>query len=57
MAHKQRDAGKEQFWRDAFKRQAAGDLSVRAFCRRELLTESAFYAWRRTVAERNAEAF
>jgi transposase len=38
------------------KRQSASRLSVRAFCRRERLAESAFYAWRRTVAERDAEA-
>jgi hypothetical protein len=27
-------------------------LSVRAFCRREKLTESAFYFWRRTLRQR-----
>ena len=55
MANKRRDAGKERFWRDVLKRQAASGLSVRAFCEREKLTESAFYAWRRTLAERNTE--
>jgi len=55
MANKRRDAGKERFWREVLERQAASGLSVRAFCRREKLTESAFYAWRRTVAERNTE--
>lgn len=56
MANKQRDVSKERFWRSALKRQANSGLSVRAFCQREQLTESAFYAWRRTVAERNGEA-
>lgn len=56
MANKRRDASKERFWRNALKRQANSGLSVRAFCQREQLTESAFYAWRRTVAERNGEA-
>jgi hypothetical protein len=28
-------------------------LSVRAFCQRERLTESGFYAWRRTIGERD----
>jgi hypothetical protein len=55
MANKRRDAGKERFWREVLKRQAASGLSVRAFCRRESLTESAFYAWRRIVVERNTE--
>jgi len=54
MANHERDAAKERFWRDVLKRQAKSGLSVRAFCQRERLTESAFYAWRRTVAERNA---
>lgn len=56
MANKQRDGAKERFWREALKRRAASGLSVRAYCQREKLTESAFYAWRRTVAERNCEA-
>src|SRR3972149_3908651 len=55
MANHERDAAKERFWRDVLKRQAKSGLSVRAFCQREQLTESAFYAWRRTVAERNGE--
>jgi hypothetical protein len=55
MANHERDAVKERFWRDVLRRQAKSGLSVRALCRREQLTESAFYAWRRTVAERNGE--
>jgi hypothetical protein len=31
-------------------------MSVRGFCQREQLTESAFYAWRRTIALRDSEA-
>lgn len=53
MAKSQRDAAKEAFWREAFQRFAASGLSVREFCRREQLTESAFYAWRRTIGERD----
>src|SRR5882724_1406271 len=56
MASKRRDLSKERWWRDALKRQAASGLSVRGFCRREKHAESAFYAWRRIVAERDAEA-
>ena len=33
--------------------QAAGGQDVRAFCRVRGLTETSFYAWRRTIAERD----
>jgi len=56
MPNTMRDVAKERFWRSVLKRQPASGLSVRAFCRREALAESAFYAWRLTVAERDAEA-
>lgn len=56
MANQQRDAGKEAFWRDVVQRQAASGVSVRAFCRQEQLVESAFYAWRRTIAQRDGQA-
>jgi hypothetical protein len=53
MANNGRDAGKERLWRGIIKRQASDASSVREFCRRERLTESAFYAWRRTIKERD----
>lgn len=56
MASKRRDSAKERWWRDTVTRQAASGLSVREFCGREKLAESAFYAWRRIVAERDGEA-
>jgi hypothetical protein len=52
----QRDGVKERFWRSALKRQAKSGLSVRAFCRREKLSEPSFHAWRRTLHARDAEA-
>lgn len=52
MANRLRDVGKEAFWRDVVRRQEKSGESVRAFCRREGLGESNFYAWRRTLAER-----
>lgn len=55
MANRQRDAGRERFWRKMLQRQAGSGLSVRAFCRREGLTEPSFYAWRRTIARRDAQ--
>ena len=56
MANKRRDVEKERFWRGALTRQAASGPGVRAFCRREKLTESAFYFWKRTISQRDAEA-
>jgi transposase-like protein len=53
MAKQHRDPAKEALWRDTFKRFAASGLSVREFCKRENVTESAFYAWRRTIGERD----
>ena len=53
MAQRQRDPAKEAYWRKLLKRFSASGLSVRAFCQREQLTESAFYAWRRTIGERD----
>jgi transposase-like protein len=53
MAKSQRDVAKEAFWRKALKQFSASGLSVREFCKREQLTESAFYAWRRTIGERD----
>jgi len=55
MANRQRDAGRERFWRQMLQRQAGSGLSVQAFCRREGLTEPSFYAWRRTSARRDAQ--
>lgn len=53
MAKHQRDPVKEALWRKTLKRFAASGLSVREFCKRENVTESAFYAWRRTIGERD----
>lgn len=53
MADKQRDGVKEQSWRDLLARQDASRFSVAEFCRREGLSQPSFYAWRRTIAERD----
>ncbi len=55
MAKKIRDAAKERFWRGAVRRFARSGLGVRAFCRQEKLTESAFYSWRRELTRRDGE--
>lgn len=56
MANFRRDGAKERAWRERLRRYVESGLSVRAFCRRESLTEASFYAWRRTLAERDAAA-
>lgn len=56
MSKYERDADKEAFWRLALGEQRDGGLSVRAFCAREGLTQSNFYAWRRRLARREVES-
>ena len=54
MTKRGRDTEREAFWRLALSEQRASGLSVRAFCRREGLSQASWYAWRRTLAEREA---
>jgi hypothetical protein len=56
MAKHQRSGEREQRWRDLIARFAVSGLSVRAFCQRERVPESAFYCWRRTLQQRDLEA-
>jgi len=55
MANKNRSGEREAFWRDVVARFRTSGLSVRAFCRREKLVETAFYFWRRTLVDRDAK--
>ena len=56
MANGQRrDLDRERFWREALGRQEGSGLSVRAFCLREGLAETALYSWRRVLRERDGE--
>jgi transposase-like protein len=54
---KQCDAGKERFWRRMVRDWRKSGLSVRAFCRAHGLSEPSMYAWRRTLAQRDADSF
>jgi transposase-like protein len=54
MANTIRDADREKNWRRNLTRHAKSGLTVRQFCRREKLHESAFYFWRRTIQQRDA---
>ena len=56
MANVQRGGEKERYWVELLSRQACSGLSVRAFCREEGLTESALYAWRRAIGQRDGQA-
>ena len=49
-----RDVTKEQFWREQIAGQPDSGLSIRAYCRRHRLRESAFYFWRKELARRGA---
>ena len=51
----QRDRGKERFWRRMVAQCRRSGLSVRAFCAEHNLAEPLFYAWRRTIAQRDRE--
>lgn len=50
-----RDAAKERFWRRVVERWRRAGISIRAFCRRESLSEPSFYAWRRELRRRDQE--
>ncbi len=52
---KPRDHHKERFWRTMLQRWRQSGLSVRDFCVRHGLAQPSFYAWRRTLAQRDAE--
>jgi transposase len=54
--NKQRSSSKERFWRRMLRRCRSSGLSVRAFCEEQGLSEPSFYAWRRTLTERDAAA-
>lgn len=48
-----RNRGKEQFWRMMLREQTDSGLNARAFCLFRGLSEPSFYAWRRTLGERD----
>jgi transposase len=53
---KPRDPGKEQRWRHLIDQWQRSGLSVRAFCQRQHVTVPSFYAWRRTLRQRDGSA-
>ena len=51
----ERDRGKERFWRQQLRQWRRSGLTIRAFCQQHGLTEASFYAWRRTLGQRDQE--
>jgi transposase-like protein len=51
----ERDRGKERSWRRMLRQWRRSGCSVRAFCAEHGLSEALFYAWRRTIQERDRE--
>src|SRR6516165_2679304 len=49
------DRGKERTWRQRVARWRHSGLTARDFCAREGLSEPSFYAWRRTLRERDQQ--
>jgi len=56
MARHERDLGLERAWRRHIERQCTSGLTIRDYCCDHDLAESAFYFWRRTIAERDRQA-
>jgi transposase-like protein len=53
---RQRDRDKECFWRRVLQQFQQSGQSVRAFCEAHGLSEQSFYAWRRTIQERDRQS-
>ena len=48
-----RDHGKEQFWRRLLRLWQGSGRTIRAFCAQQRVSEASFFAWRRTIAQRD----
>ena len=53
---RERDIGKERFWRDVLLRWQRSGQSIHTFCDHHGLSEGSFHAWRRTIAQRDQQA-
>jgi transposase-like protein len=50
-----RDRGKELFWRRLLQLWSRSGRTIRDFCAEHQVSEASFFAWRRTIAERDQE--
>jgi transposase-like protein len=55
MARHERDRDKERFWRQVLRQWRRSGQGIRSFCFERGLSESLFYAWRRTIQERDRQ--
>jgi transposase-like protein len=51
-----RNGGKERYWRRVLRQWQRSGQGVRAFCSAYGLSEPLFYGWRRTIQERDRQA-
>ena len=56
MARSKRSVENEEFWRLVLNEHAASGLSIKAFCKREAVSEASFYFWRRELAIRDEQS-
>lgn len=54
MANRFQSVDKESYWRWHIDVQAAGSVSIRAYCGKHGLSEPSFYAWRRKIQNQDA---
>jgi hypothetical protein len=52
---RERDRRREAYWRRTVGEQQGSGLTIRGFCHRRRLRESAFHFWRRELERRDAE--
>lgn len=52
----QRDHGKERYWRRMLRLWGRSGHTIRDFCAAHQLAEPLFYAWRRTIQQRDQQA-
>jgi hypothetical protein len=53
---KPRDLSKERFWRRRLREWRNSGLGIAEFCRQQGVSAPSFYAWRRTLAQRDTAA-
>ena len=53
---RERDRGKERYWRRLLRQWQRSGQGVRTFCLVHGLSDASFYAWRRTIQERDRQA-
>jgi hypothetical protein len=53
---RERDRDKERYWRQVLRQWQRSGQGVRAYCIEYGLSEPSFYAWRRTIQQRNRQA-